>query len=241
MAGWVEQLHPIGDLIRSLLLYLIYVVTYLVFAVLTPIIDLIRRLIGAHKPQPFTPLNPFINSIPNQPPPTPVVLPPVVELVLRATVIVGLLVVIGLVMAWALRRQSATDETGVRENRELIWSWSLLRAQLAGLLARERQPGLFGDLTGNFDDPLVWVRQAYRRVLVQALARGQARQPRQTPQTYLPTLDGLWPSDAEALRELTAAYTAARYGQLPPTTEQLASLQVAVEQFARDQPGAERR
>ena len=94
-------------------------------------------------------------------------------------------------------------------------------------------------MTGNFDDPLVWVRQSQRRVLAQALARAGA-QPRQTPQNYLPTLDGLWPSDVETLAALTAAYTAARYGQVPPPKEQLASLQVAVEQIARDQPGAER-
>jgi hypothetical protein len=78
----------------------------------------------------------------------------------------------------------------------------------------------------------VWVRQAYRRVLAQALARGHARQPRQTPQSFLPTLDQLWPDEARGLAELTEAYTAARYGQVPPSAEGLTALQAAVERIA---------
>jgi hypothetical protein len=230
-AGWIAQLQPVVDLIRSVLLFVLYVVTYAVFWVLTPIIELIRRLLGPRNPQPFLPLSPFINPVTNQPE-TSVVLPPAVEFVLRALVIIGLLVAVGLVLAWALRRQSTTDQAGVRENRDLIWSWDLIRSQLAELLARQRRPPLFPGLTGDFDDPILWVRQAYRRVLAQALARGQARQPRQTPQSFLPTLDALWPDETGGLAELTEAYTAARYGQVPPSAGQLTALQQALDRLA---------
>jgi hypothetical protein len=36
-----------------------------------------------------------------------------------------------------------------------------------------------------------------------ALTRGQARQPRQTPQSFLPNLDQLWPDEVRGLSELT--------------------------------------
>jgi hypothetical protein len=243
VAGWMEHLAPAGDLVRSVLLAVIYVVAWVVFGVLTPLINWIRSLLSTGNPQPLQPITPFGNQFPNQPE-SPVALPPAVEFLLRALVVIGLLVVVALVLAWALRRQSATDAAGVRENRELIWSWDLIRGQIAGLLARARPRPPFGELAGDPADPLVWVRQAYRQVLARALARGQARQPAQTPETFLTTLDGLWPAAADALAALTTAYTAARYGEVPPSAGQLAALQAAVDQITNtepSEPGAGRR
>jgi len=232
VAAWLAQLAPVGDLLRQALLDVLYVLTYLLFLVLTPLVELIRRLLGNHGAPDITPTNPFTN--PPAPPPPAAPLSPLADAVARALSIVVVLLAIGLIVAWALRRQSDTDEAGVRENRELIWSWDLVRAQLADLLARRRRPPLFAGLVGDANDPLLWVRRAYRRVLGAALARGYARLPRQTPLDYLPILDRVWPAEAETLAALTAAYSAARYGQVPPTPQQIAALRAAVDRMAAE-------
>jgi hypothetical protein len=80
------------------------------------------------------------------------------------------------------------------------------------------------------------VRRTYQRLLALALARGRARPPRQTPRAFLPAVQALWPEEAAALDDLTAAYTAARYGQVPPSAEQLAAMQRALARLDKDPP-----
>ncbi len=237
LAGLATLLQTLGDLTRTIFLAVLYVLSYLIFLVLTPLIEYLRQLFGGDKLPPLRlPGNPFTGQ-PTTKPESALVLPPVLELLVRAGVIIGLLALVGWVLAWAMRRQTSTDETGVRENREVMFSWELLRAQLASLLARQRPPELFPALSGNARDPIIWLRHAYRRVLTQALARGQPRKAQQTPHAYQPALDGLWPAEAEALAALTAAYSAARYGDVPPSAEQVALLQAALERLAPPGPG----
>ena len=236
LAGWAALLQTVGDVTRAVLLAVLYVFSYVVFLVLTPLLAWLQSLWGAQKAPLLQPVNPFANPLAVQPE-TAVGLPPVLDLIVRAALIIGLLILVGWVLAWAMRRTATTDAAGVRENRELILSWDLLRAQLASLLARQRPPDLFPALGGDPRDPILRLRQAYQRVLAQALARGRPRQPRQTPREYLPALDELWPAEAETLGALTAAYNAARYGDVPPTAEQLARLQTALDRLAPDAPG----
>jgi len=228
--GWAALLEPLVNLVRLIIWYVFYAATYLIFLVLTPLIDWLRSLMGHDAPQINQPFNPFANR-PNAAA-APVVLPPALELILRALTIVGFLVLIGYLVTRALRRKKATDRAGVREDRELIWSWDLVKSQLAELLSRRPAPAPFAELGGDRDDPLVWVRRAYQRLLALALARGRPRLPRQTPHTFLPTVNDLWPGETRNLAELTAAYTAARYGQVPPSPEQLAALKQAMERLA---------
>ena len=228
--GWAALLQPGVNLVRLGLWYLFYAATYLVFLVLTPLIDWLRSLISQPNTSPPRLTNPLFNQPPD-PSATAVVLPPLLELLLRGLAIAAFLALVGYIVTWALRRRIETDKEGVRESRELIWSWDLVKSQLAELWARRAPPAPFAELRGDLDDPLTWVRRAYQRLLALALARGQARQPRQTPHSYLTTMNGLWPDEASGLAELTAAYTAARYGQVPPSAEQLAALKQADERM----------
>ena len=227
--SWAALFEPIANLVRLGVWYVFYAATYLIFLVLTPLIDWLRSLMNQNNPQKITPYTLFGN----RPPSTadaPVVLPPVLELILRGLTIAGFVVLIGYLVTRALRRQAATDRAGVRENRELIWSWDLVKGQVSDLLARRNPPPPFAVLSDG-NDPLTWVRRAYQRLLALALARGRARLPRQTPQGFLPTVNQLWPDEISSMAELTAAYTAARYGEVPPSAEQLAALQQAMERL----------
>ncbi len=234
--GWLSLLQPLANLLGLAAYYVFYVVSYLIFLVLTPLIDYLRSLQG----QP--PLERTQSGSPFDNPPSQVAtaapLPVWLELILRGLAIVAILATIGFIVTWALRRQAATDRAGVREDRDLIWSWDLVKNQLAGLLARRGPPAPFAELTGANDDPLLWVRRAYQRLLALALDRGRARLPRQTPQAFLPAAQALWPEEAGAVADLTAAYTAARYGQAPPSAEQLAALQQAMARLDKDRKGA---
>jgi hypothetical protein len=232
--GWLGLLQPLANLLGLGVYYVFYFVSYLIFLALTPLIDYLRSLQGQPPLEPNLSGSPFGNS------PTEVqvavALPAWLELVLRGLAIVAFLALVGFIVTWALRRQAATDRSGVREDRDLIWSWDLVKAQLAELLARRGAPPAFAELPGAADDPLTWVRRAYQRLLALALARGQARRPRQTPRGFLPAVQALWPAEARALDELTDAYTAARYGQVPPTAEELAALQQALARLDNERP-----
>ena len=220
VADWIALLGPLFDLLRQILLDVIFAVTFVIFLVVTPLIDWLRSLLGPGNPVPFN-SNPFTPPTPNDQNVAAVTLPPVVALILHILVVVVVLTVLALIVAWTLRRTSTTDEAGVRENRELIWSWGLIQSQLSGLLARRQPAPLFDTLSGDAADTILWVRQLYRRVLEAAVARGIARPGRQTPDMFLATLMNIWPDEVARLVELTAAYDAARYGQLPPTPRQL--------------------
>jgi len=229
--SWAALFEPLVNLVRLGVWYVFYAATYLIFLVLTPLIDWLRSLMDHSNPVAATPFTFFGNRPPSSAD-APVVLPPVLELILRGVTIAGFVLLVGYLVTRALRRQAATDRQGVRENRDLIWSWDLVRGQLAELLARRSPPPAFAELSGAGDDPLTWVRRAYQRLLALALARGRARLPRQTPQGFLPTANQLWPDETSSLAELTAAYTAARYGQVPPSAEQLAAMKQAMERLA---------
>jgi hypothetical protein len=225
--AWAALFNPIAHLLGLALWYGFYGLTYVTFLVLTPLIDWLRSLMGGNNPQLTQPFSPFGNRTPEQAAAAP--LPPALDLLLRTLTVAAFVGLIVYLVAWALRRRASTDRSGVRENRDLIWSWDLLKEQLASLLARPVTPPLFTVLAAS-DDPLTWVRRAYQRVLVLALARGRARQPRQTPQAYLDTATELWPGEARGLTALTAAYTAARYGEVAPGAE---AIEAARQMLAR--------
>jgi hypothetical protein len=108
--------------------------------------------------------------------------------------------------------------------RESIWSWRRLWADLAAWLGAWRRlgqrggPALAGagggrgqasDVAGAAD-----ARGAYRRLLALGRRHALPRQRHQTPDEYAGTWRQTLPGDAEATG-LTGAYTRARYG--PPS------------------------
>jgi hypothetical protein len=230
IAALLAALSPVWTLVGSGVLGLFTAVGYVVFFLLTPLLWLLHRLAGRGTPYSFEPPAPFTDllTLSNS---NATALPPTVLWVLRGAFAAGLLVLVGLLFAWALRWFQVRDEEGVKESRELIWSLNLIRTQLASLLRRhaKSQP-LFAALPNRPEDPRLVVRAAYRRLLEMGLQLGQPRQPGQTPADYLATLVSLWPQEAEALRTITEAYTAARYSAEAPTPEQAAEIRLCVSQ-----------
>jgi hypothetical protein len=227
----LANLLPVVQVLRVMLGYLIYAVAYITFLIVSPLFYWLRSLMHTDNGQ-------LDKNPPLQPPSKnfldqggAVALSPLGEFLLRGAVLLCIIFLIGWVLAWALRRSSRTDDHGVRESRELIWSWDLWRARWAELLARRARPLAFLSLSGAPDDPLVWVRTAYRRLLALALEHGRPRQPGQTPLGYLPSLDELWPAEAAGVAAVTVAYDAARYGEQPPTPDELEALRQKVEQI----------
>ena len=233
LAQLLATLQPILNLGLDLLLYVLYAVAYLVFLVLTPLIMLLRWWKGQSEPFRPAPPPPFQDLI-DQAQTQPAALAPWAETALRGGLVIALLIVVGVLLGLALQRFASTDNEGVRESRELIWSLDLLRAQLVKLLTRRRgrRPALFIPLAGERDDPLVRIRAAYRQVLARALRRGQPRPPGQSPRGYLPGLAAIWPTEPTLLGGLTEAYTQARYGEQPPTPEALAGLEAGLERLS---------
>lgn len=225
-------LLPVVQLLRLALGYLLYAVAYVTFLIISPIFYWLQSLMHQATGQPET-------NAPLQPPSKNFVdqgggaaLSPLAELLLRGAILLCIIFLIGWVLAWALRRSSRTDEQGVRESRDLIWSWDLWRARWAELLARRARPVAFVSLAGPPDSPLVWVRTAYQRLLALALEQGRARQPGQTPLRYEPSLDEILPAETAAVAALTAAYDAARYGEQAPGPDELEALRLKVEHIA---------
>ena len=197
LAAMLGRLRPLGELVLQVMLWVLYVVTYVLFLVLTPLIEYLRSLTGHPVVTPLVPPAPLQDLI-NEAQTGSTGLAPWVELILRGLLIGGALLVIGLLFAGALRRFASTDDEDVRESRDLIWSWDLLRAQLAELLARQRGEGrpLFPPLGGDPKDRVLRVRAAYRRLLALAVQQGHPRQLDQTPASYLPGVLPLWPSSS---------------------------------------------
>jgi hypothetical protein len=109
------------------------------------------------------------------------------------------------------RRQNVEDE-----ERESLWSWSGLAADLRGLLTSWRRPPSDGGLRAALSrlrggDPVHRIRRSYIRLLLIGETHSQPRGAQQTPREYAATASAMLPSAAEPVTALTDAYERARY------------------------------
>lgn len=155
-------------------------------------------------------------------------LPPEWLLVVQL-LIVGLLIVFGLralvrLIAWRRRPEPVGE---AREERDSLWSWTLLAAALRAWLAELR--GRFGRQPEEAaapepvasapapaePPPVLTLRAIYRRLLGLGVMAGVARGAGATPFEHAPRLAARLGA-AEDVAWLTRAYVAARYGPEPP-------------------------
>jgi hypothetical protein len=141
------------------------------------------------------------------------IFPPWVRAILNALcALIPILLVITLLLLARrrLRRNSAADE-----ERESLWSWKGLAADLRGLLRRDtpkRAKGLrdvLGRLRGG--DPVSRIRRSYIRLLLVGEGRGHSRAAPQTPHEYAPNAGAMLPAAGQPIVALTDAYERARY------------------------------
>lgn len=142
-------------------------------------------------------------------------LPPWLGVVLQvffALLPVLLLVALFLLVRHRSRRRSSRDE-----ERESLWSWNGLGADLRDLFASLRQTarrdeglrGALARLRGR--DPASRIRRSYVRLLLAGEARAHPRTPPQTAREYEPDADAMLPMAAGPIATLTGAYERARY------------------------------
>jgi hypothetical protein len=144
-------------------------------------------------------------------------------------IFLGLLPVLIVIALYLLARRRARQEPNRDEERESLWSWSDLRADLRDLLAGLRrtraEEGLRAALAClRGDDPVSRIRRSYIRLLLAGEARERPRAAPQTPREYVPDAGTALPSAARPIAELTAVYERARYH---PTSATLADADAA--------------
>jgi hypothetical protein len=142
------------------------------------------------------------------------IFPPWVATALQ--IFLALLPVLLIIALYLLVRRRARREPNRDEERESLWSWSDLRADLRDLLAGLRrartEEGLRAALARlRGDDPASRIRRSYIRLLLIGEARNHPRATPQTPQEYAPDASAMLPSAAHPIAELTATYERARY------------------------------
>ena len=165
----------------------------------------------------------------------------VIHGLLLAVAVIG--VVVALWYAFAERRRGPRDDT-VDEERESLWSWSLLLEGLRRLWRRltgrltphaEGEPAAPSPVGG--DPGVLSIRAIYRRMLLLAAALGHPRHGAETPHEYLARLRGAVPASEKDAALLTALYARARYGPAAPDQADLAT---AREVWARLEPTLQR-
>ncbi len=138
------------------------------------------------------------------------------------------IILIGLIFAWALRRFTQGKDDDVEETRRTILSRSLLQEQLSALwrewLNRFRRTtetlvSPFLSLDGEVPTRRL-VRQIYQSLLATAAEHQHPRARGQTPTDYQRVLEAALPFQASELDAITKGYLRARYAPEPPTAEE---------------------
>ena len=217
---------PAGTLLREVMRWVIFGMVGLMAPLIVVILwlmEFIRQLLPRSAPLP--PLVATATPVPDeaaQP-----ALPGIPNALLAIPTIMLLLlpiVVLLLVILFARRRRSRADlVTG--EQRESIFSWDAVRADLADLLRGLRRStgddGLRGALRRLLaQDPATRIRRRYVQLLLKGEAAGKQRRPPQTPHEFAPALAQL-PDDEPAVVTLTGIYERARYA--PATVDDAAA------------------
>jgi hypothetical protein len=160
---------------------------------------------------------------------------PEVYLVLQT--IAGILIAgaIILIFALAFRRFRYLDKEEIEETRETIFSFDLMKEQLAQLFRRKGDEDTatapFVSIVG--DDPRAQIRRTYQTLLAWATERGVPRAPGMTPDEYATRLSGALQLHSEPIALITAAYVLTRYSTNEVSTNQAAQVARAWKQIVQ--------
>jgi Domain of unknown function (DUF4129) len=142
------------------------------------------------------------------------IFPPWVGAVLQ--VFFALLPILIIIALYLLVRRRARREPSRDEERESLWSWSGLRADLHDLLAGLRrsrsEEGLRAALARlHGADPASRIRRSYIRLLLAGETHERPRAAPQTPREYAPEAGAMLPAATRPIAALTEIYERARY------------------------------
>ncbi len=230
--GW---LSVVFGWIAALLNYVLMAVAYVLFLFLTPLFEWLRARIGGdllQEPLSMGDLQPTPEPFTGRPN---LEIPPLAAETLRWLGMAGVLLVIVVLFALALRYFRRGRENEIDETRETILTRALLQEQLASLwqswLHRLRRPlratfSPYLALEGEQENRRA-IRALYQALLALTKSLGCPRAPAQTPAEYRSLLTTTWPEARAAWQTLTEEYVAARYGLHAPTAQQVDAMRQA--------------
>lgn len=210
-------------------------VAFVLFWLLTPLINWLMAQIGEREPAEPVEQAGFQQQFEEFTAGSPVTMDPAVAESLRWLGIVGLLIGIVIVFAIALRFFRAEREDDLAETRETILTRALLQEQLSALwrnwMARLQRAGTaaispFFSLEDE-EERRREIRGVYQALLALTKARGAAHTPAQTPGEYQARLSAVWPTYQREWQALTEEYVAARYGLPAPSPAQVVRMRQA--------------
>ncbi len=211
-------LHPVFVVLNFILEVLIAIISWIAYIVYLLLSTIVNKITGgrvAELPRIATPPQRFIDQSNQQVASLP---DPI-----RYGLLLLVLAFIVFVLTRFLFRRPARRQKG-NEERESVMDWGDVGNGLKGLLNN-----LLGRLRRKGDDPFAalrgdprWqhtlrIRTLYLRLLNRGKRAGTPRKPPETPREYVPQLATLFPQREAALVTLTDAYRAARYSDQPAT------------------------
>lgn len=215
--------------------YVVVAVAFVLFWLLTPLINWLMDQVGEREPAEPMEQAGFQQQFEAFTTGSPVTVDPVVAESLRWLGIVGLLLGIVIVFAIALRFFRAEREEDPAETRETILTRALLQEQLSALwrnwMARLQRAGTavispYFSLEDE-EERRREIRGVYQALLALTKARGAAHTPAQTPGEYQARLCAVWPAQQGEWQAMTEEYVAARYGLPAPSQEQVERMEQA--------------
>ena len=220
--------RPVLDVLRLILLALVYVAGWIVFILVIPL----RLILGEIRLEELR--SALAQFIPLEPLPrselTSMLTPQQVATARTVGVTAGVLLLV-IIIAFSLRRLRARAGRRRAEERESVWERPELRRGVRDLLQRGRRrmdqaAAVLGRLLAART-----IRRIYAHMAALAAERGYPRSDHQTPYEYLVTLGKAFPGSREQVVRITEAYVSVHYGEVPERPEDLASVQAAWERI----------
>lgn len=220
-------LVPALQVLRLILIGLVYVMALIAQIVITPLLALFRQHeIGRFLEEfarKMTPPEAFEMETQSRESPF-----TAEQLALvQAIGIIGGVLLLLLLVALSLRRLRAQAGRRRDEGRESVWEGVHLRHGLRDLLRRGRHRlDEAANALGRFFAART-IRRIYAHVSALAAERGYPRAAYETPYEYLPALEHAFPDNREDVARVTEAYIAVHYGEVPERPEDLMVVRAA--------------
>ena len=234
--GILSALAVVFNFIAQLLFWVLVVVAFVVFSILEFFARFIPRGNSPRETPPLEMPPNFADQFKDLEQ-RPASLSPEIYLIFQ--ILAGVLIVafIVLIFALAFRRFKTLLEEDVEETHETMFSFDLLKEQLARLF--QRASSAQGSAQPPFvlidgDDPRAQIRRTYQALLAWAAERGVPRAPGQTPVEYKDALNRSFHSFIEPISLITAAYLCARYSTTTISAARAAETARAWGQIAQD-------
>lgn len=216
-----DALRPLPEVLGRAIIFVLALVADLVARIIVPLIELFSKGLAERANELGREIQPIFEGRPGAATDIPHWIVDAVR--------IGTLVLTGLAVAWwlarAVRRYTIADEDSTVAGRTLELSGSAILADIADWVAGLRNA--VGAARQRWFAGPPGVRRLYRSFLREMSSRGHDRPGYATPLEFAPGAAARVPAVGADVADLTAAYTAARYGDVRLAPEALERLKEA--------------